>query len=145
MDSGTQKTKPIRVLLVDDDQDFLEVNRVALENEGFEVLLAHDGDEGKRMALESPVDVVVLDVIMRTRDEGFELARDLRRDKRTCKIPLLMLTSVNAINRSEGLLTFSDRDRDDSWLPVDRFLDKPLRADILVRTIREVLSLNSVA
>ena len=67
-----------RVLLVDDDVDFLEINRLTLEKAGFEVVTADNGDEGFRVATSTPVDVAVLDVMMDTPTEGFELARRLR-------------------------------------------------------------------
>lgn len=128
-----------RVLLVDDDVDFLDVNRRMLERAGFEVITARDGDEGFRLATEVPIDVAVLDVMMSTRDEGFVLARRLRRDKRSARIPLLMLTSVNAANREQGLgFDFSERDRDETWLPIDRFLDKPVAGERLVGLIQEL-------
>jgi CheY-like chemotaxis protein len=132
--------KAAKVLLVDDDVDFVEVNRLALERAGFEVLTAYDGDEGMRRATAESVDVVVLDVMMRSPEEGFELARRLRGDRRTQKLPLVMLTSVNEVNRARGLFTFSDQDRDDTWLPVDRFLEKPFPPDRLVPTVQEVLA-----
>jgi CheY-like chemotaxis protein len=125
------------VLLVDDDVDLLDIYRITLEGEGFEVLTAENSDEAMRLATSNPIDVAVLDVMMRTPTEGFLLARALREDERTRHIPLLMLTSVNAENAAEGYPTrFSDRDRDKQWLPVDRFVDKPIKPEDLVTTVR---------
>ncbi len=126
-----------RVLLVDDDVDFLEINRLTLEKAGFEVVTADTGDEGFRVATSTPVDVAVLDVMMDTPTEGFELARRLRKDDRSKRIPLLMLTSVNTENEAIGsYVRFSDRDRDKDWLPVDRFLDKPVKPEDLIAIVR---------
>lgn len=125
------------VLLVDDDVDLLDIYRITLEGEGFDVLTAENSDEAMRIATTTPVDVAVLDVMMRTPTEGFLLARALRQDERTSRIPLLMLTSVNAENEAQGYhQRFSDRDRDDQWLPVDRFVDKPIKPEDLVTTVR---------
>ena len=127
------------VLLVDDDVDFLEVNRLALEKAGYQVLTAHDGSEGFTRATEAPIDVAILDVMMRTPHEGFELARRLRKNEPTAKIPLLMLTSINAVNAQKGFpFRLSDADRDDLWLPVDKFIDKPVSAADLVALVREL-------
>ena len=125
------------VLLVDDDLDLLDIYRITLEGEGFEVLTAENADEAMRIATSTPLDAAVLDVMMRTPTEGFLLARSLRQDARTKGIPLLMLTSVNAENEAKGYFQrFTDRDRDDQWLPVDRFVDKPIAPDDLVTTVR---------
>lgn len=128
-----------RILLVDDDIDFLEVNRLALEGAGFEVLLAHDQGEALKIVGQTKIDVAILDVIMNTPDEGFVLARELRRNDNTKNMPLLMLTSINELNRAKGLFTFSDQDRDDSWLPIDRFLNKPIKPEELVTEVKQVL------
>ena len=125
------------VLLVDDDLDLLEINRITLEAEGFNVLTAENGDQAMRIATTTPVDVAVLDVMMTTPTEGFLLARALRQDDRTKQIPLLMLTSVNAEQEAQGSsLRFTDRDRDPQWLPVDRFVDKPVKPEDLVTMVR---------
>ena len=125
------------VLLVDDDVDLLEINRITLEAEGFNVLTAENGDQAMRIATTTPVDVAVLDVMMTTPTEGFLLARALRQDDRTKRIPLLMLTSVNAEHEAQGSsFRFTDRDRDPQWLPVDRFVDKPVKPEDLVSMVR---------
>jgi CheY-like chemotaxis protein len=125
------------VLLVDDDVDLLEINRITLEAEGFNVLTAENGDQAMRIATTTPVDVAVLDVMMTTPTEGFLLARALRHDDRTKQIPLLMLTSVNAEHEAQGSsFRFTDRDRDPQWLPVDRFVDKPVKPEDLVTMVR---------
>jgi CheY-like chemotaxis protein len=126
-----------RVLLVDDDVDFLEINRMTLERAGFEVLTADNGKAGLETALSTPVDVAVLDVMMDTPTEGFELARALRQHEQTRRLPLVMLTSVNTENEAIGsFVRFSDRDRDAAWLPVDRFVDKPIKPEDLITLVR---------
>ncbi len=125
------------VLLVDDDVDLLDINRIALEKAGFAVITAENGEQGFALAAANRVDVAVLDVMMDTPTEGFLLARQLRQDARTSQIPLLMLTSVNTENEAIGsFVRFTDRDRDKEWLPVDRFVDKPVKPEDLVSLVR---------
>lgn len=125
------------VLLVDDDVDLLDINRMALEKAGFAVITAENGEQGFALAAANRVDVAVLDVMMDTPTEGFLLARQLRQDARTSQIPLLMLTSVNTENEAIGsFVRFTDRDRDKEWLPVDRFVDKPVKPEDLVSLVR---------
>jgi CheY-like chemotaxis protein len=128
-----------RVLLIDDDEDLLLTNRLALEAAGFVVESAISGAEGLRKANEGGFDVAVLDVIMETREQGFEVARALRQNPSTHDLRILMLTSVNAdAERHGGYLGLSDRHIDDSWLPVDRFADKPLKPHRLVELVAEL-------
>jgi CheY-like chemotaxis protein len=124
------------VLLVDDDVDFLCAHKIILEAQGFCVHTAHNGSEGMKVAQANHIDVAVLDVMMNTPDEGFSLARQLRKDEKTKGIALVMLTSVNEVNRGIGNnFTFSDRDLDDVWLPIDKFLDKPVKTEALITAI----------
>jgi CheY-like chemotaxis protein len=136
----TNMNKPT-VLLVDDDIDFVITNRMALEASGYLVLTAHNGADGMRIARENHVDVAILDVMMDTPEEGFLLARNMRKEEKTRNIPLVMLTSVNEVNRKAGYpFKFSDHDRDEMWLPVDKFLDKPVRPQQLAEVIRSFVS-----
>ncbi len=128
------------VLLVDDDQDLLEVNRIVLEASGFTVVIAMTSDEAMQIATTRPLAAAVLDVMMTTPDEGFRLARSLRRNPATRGVPLIMLSAVNTVNASEGrTFRYSDQDRDETWLPIDAFLDKPIRPDVLVSHVRAVI------
>jgi CheY-like chemotaxis protein len=128
-----------RILLVDDDVDFLEINKAALVAAGYDVVMAHDSKEGLKLASAGGVDAAILDVMMTTPDEGFELARAMRKNERTARIPLIMLTSVNAVHEAKGqIFRLGDQDRDDMFLPVDKFIDKPVKADALVAVVREL-------
>jgi len=129
-----------QVLLVDDDADFIEINKIALEKAGFAVKTAHSGKDGLEAAREGNVDAAVLDVIMATPDEGFELARALRKDEKTNRIPLLMLSSINKVSEQRGFVfRISDQDKDDMWLPIDRFVDKPVKPEKLVSLVKELV------
>lgn len=123
----------IRVLLVDDDPDFIEANSIILEASGFEVLTAASGAEGLRRVEEENPDVVVLDVMMENTDEGFSVARKIRR-KLHSDVPIIMLTSVA---QATGY-TFKPEEHPD-FFPVDQFLEKPVPPTTLVNKIREAL------
>ncbi len=125
------------VLLVDDDEDLNEIHRMVLERAGFRVYTASDSTQAMSIATANTIDVAVLDVMMNTPTEGFVLARTLRQNEKTKGIPLLMLTSVNAYNEKRGsFIHFSNQERDDKWLPVDLFLEKPVNPDDLVTIVR---------
>jgi CheY-like chemotaxis protein len=125
------------VLLVDDEVDLLEAYKTILEHDGFAVLTATGSAEAMKIATSIPISVAVLDVMMETPTEGFELARAMRQNEQTKRIALLMLTSVNTHNEAIGsFVRFSDSERDHTWLPVDRFVDKPVKPQDLVTIVR---------
>jgi CheY-like chemotaxis protein len=119
-----------RVLLVDDEQEFVEVVRVLLESNGYEVTAGHSGKEGKELAAREKPDVVILDVMMETDTAGFETARWLREQSDTKEIPIIMLTAVN----QKFPFGFGP---DDIWLPVDVFVEKPVSPERLLAEVRK--------
>jgi two-component system response regulator VicR len=123
-----------KILLIDDDEDFVEINRTALEAKGFQVIAAHNGDEGLEMAHGENPDAIVLDVMMDSPTEGFRVAQELRASEAMARIPLIMLTSVNQEGHPWRY------EPDEQWLPVDVFLDKPVPAEKLLATINESLA-----
>lgn len=124
----------IRVLLIDDDPDFVEANSIILEASGFEVLVASSGADGLRMVKEEKPDVVILDVMMENTDEGFAVARRIRRRLQS-DVPIIMLTSVA---QATGY-TFKPEEHPD-FFPVDQFLEKPVPPAILVQKIKDSLA-----
>lgn len=120
------------VLLVDDDADFVGLNRAALEKAGFRVLTAYNRDEGLAQARAAQPDLIVLDVMMAAETDGFHAAYELRQGAETRDIPILMVTSVNES------VPFKF-DKDETWLPVDSFIEKPIKPDDLVRKVKEKL------
>lgn len=122
-----------KVLLVDDDPDFIAINRIAVEAAGYTVVTAYNRPTGLATAKAEKPDVIVLDVMMDTPTDGFELAREIRGDAELRDTPLIMLT---AVNQEDIPFRF---DKDESWLPVDVFLDKPVEPERLVAEIQKAL------
>jgi len=124
-----------KILIIDDDPDITEAMRTVLENRGHEVRNALDGDEGMAQLREDRPDLIILDVMMRTSQEGFELSRELRHNSQYRDIPILILTAV----KQKTGLDFGPVAGDDAWLPVDGFLDKPIRPDLLLARVDDLL------
>lgn len=122
----------VKVLVVDDDVDFVETTKTLLETSDYEVLTAHEGRTAKKLALEHMPDAIILDVMMTTKTEGFDVARELRSKSETRKIPIIMLTAVN----QEMPWRFGP---DDVWLPVDEFIEKPVRPELLLAAVRRAI------
>ena len=108
-----------KVLIIDDDPDFVEVVRTALETDDFEVFSAADGSQGLALMRQEKPDLVFLDVIMVLPDEGVTVSEEMARDADLRDIPVVMVSSVA---QSEYTGYFPT----DRPLHVDLFLDKPV-------------------
>jgi CheY-like chemotaxis protein len=125
-----------KILIVDDDPDLTKVLQVTLESENYTVVTAADRAEGMEKIRTDKPDLVLLDVMMSTWSDGFEMSRELKKDPQFKDIPILILTAVQ--NRSG--IDFKSTAGDPTWCPVDGFLDKPVKPDILLAEIKKLLS-----
>lgn len=123
-----------KILIIDDDIDLVEAMRLTLENADFEVIDAQDGQKGLEKIENEKPDLVLLDVMMQTQDEGFHIAYQIRNSEETADLPIIMLTAVG----SETGFTF-DKDKDEDFLPVNEFLEKPVNPDKLIEYVRKSL------
>ncbi len=124
-----------KILLIDDDVDLIELNKALLTVMGYEVLYAYNGREGLDMVAQCAPDLIILDVMMNSPGEGFEVARAIKENQNTRHIPIVMLSAVN--NESGFSLRVGP---DKSWNPVDAFIDKPVRKEQLIKTVRNLLA-----
>ena len=90
-----------KILIVDDDIDIVNVITTILENEGFEVIAAHNKIDGIKLAKEQHPDLAILDVMMTTAYEGFELAEELINDSAFKNMPILMQTSIEVFTTTK--------------------------------------------
>jgi len=125
-----------KVLIIDDDPDITEAMRVVLENKGYSVDSSTNGELAMQSIKSSKPDVIILDVIMNTPREGFILSRALKKDPAYKDIPILMLTSV----KEKTGIDFKSAAGDEEWLPVDEFLDKPVKPEVLLDKVQTLLN-----
>jgi len=125
-----------KILVIDDDKDFQEMTRIVLEKNDFQVVPAYDSEEGlQKVQSESP-DLVILDVMMPSDFEGFEVARKIREELKLVKLPIILLTAVHGTKKIP--YRFAPHEQ---WLPVDYFYDKPVAPDVLVAKVKEYLNI----
>jgi CheY-like chemotaxis protein len=124
-----------KILIIDDDPDIVESMRIILESCRHTVKITRSGEEGLKEAAAEPHDLVILDVMMETMSKGFEVARALKSLPANAKTPVLLLT---AIKESTGL-DFETEAGDKDWLPVDAYLEKPLKPNELLVKVESLL------
>jgi len=119
-----------KILIIDDDEDFVSAVNLLLKSNGFDVTVANSRQEGMEKFDEDNPDLVLLDVMMDEPDDGFVMAQSLK--KKAKDIPVLMLTNV-------GQVTGLDFDKDSEIVPVDDFEQKPIMPNILLDKINQLL------
>jgi len=125
--------KKAKILLVDDDADFVESTKMVLESKPYEVIVAVNASDGLRKAKEEKPDLILLDVIMPVED-GFTAAEQIKKDPELAKIPVLMLTSYSV----KGTETSIPRSRGYA-LETDDYIDKPVSPDDLLALVEKHL------
>lgn len=122
-----------KVLLIDDDKDFLMATKLILEKGGYEVFLAEDGKSGVEMAKSVNPSLAIIDMMMETWSEGFNVVSKLRTSDTGKQIPLIMLSAVDLQGPYQSFEPPED-------LPtVDLVLHKPIKADDLLRYVGQLV------
>ncbi len=125
-----------KILIVEDDPDFTKALKVTLESEQYAVVTAADRMEGMEKIRNDKPDLVILDVMMSTCQDGFEMSREMKENSECKDIPILMLTAV----KDKFGIDFKSSAGDPVWLPVDEFLDKPAEPHVLLTKVKKLLS-----
>ena len=125
---------PKKILIVDDDPDFVEAVTMILRPKKFEVVTAYNGKEGLEKVKAERPDLIVLDVMMPEKD-GYAVCKELKSDPQWSRIPVLLLTGVvshiptTRYTQEMGMET-----------EADDYLDKPVEPEVLVKRIEALLS-----
>jgi DNA-binding response OmpR family regulator len=121
------------ILIVDDDPDLVETVAMMLEAKGYAVGKAYDGIEGEESIKKRRPDVVVLDVMM-PRKSGYQLCKELKADKSTAGIPIVLLTAVG-----EAVPTTTYTHYEGMSTEAEDYIAKPVDAKTLVEAVERLL------
>ncbi|MEJ5364980.1 MAG: response regulator [Desulfosoma sp.] len=124
-----------RIVIIDDDPSFLEITGAILRRFGYDVLTASNTQDGLRLIEEERPDLLVLDIMMATVDEGLRFAVKLRQNESLRKLPIII---VSAQPESEKGYTRTVED-DLDWIAADIFMEKPVDPQALRHNIELLL------
>ncbi len=122
-----------KILIVDDDPDFVEYTRTVLENADYQVVSAGNSDQGMLMVAREKPDLVVLDVIMSSILDGLSMSQRMADDPDFRSVPIVMVTSIA---NTDYLALFPT----DESIHIDAFLTKPIAPAELLRQVARLLS-----
>jgi len=113
-------SEPKTVLIIDDDKDYVRAIQALLESSGFKVRSAPNGREGLQLAKTIQPDLILLDVMMSERTEGFFVLQEMRRVPVLSQTPVIVSSSIYSDEPTFRV------DPDAGWLPANLFLAKPV-------------------
>ena len=127
-----------KILIIDDDRDIVDSMTIVLKKNDYEVTAQHDDEKVVEHVSRLKPDLIILDVMFpENPSSGFNIARELKDNTELKKIPILMLSAIN--ERGIFVGKFSNKDLDDSFLPVNSFLEKPIKPATLLERVSSLL------
>lgn len=126
-------TEKKKILLIDDDPDFVEAVRVIIASGGYDVKVAYDGAEGLEAVAREKPDLIVLDVMMPVMN-GHEACAKLKADPETAKIPIILLTAV-----ADRVTTSTYTHRDMLESEAEDYMPKPVEPAELLNLVQQWL------
>jgi CheY-like chemotaxis protein len=127
-----------KIYIIDDDRDIVESMSMVLKANGYEVSAQYNDENVVENVIKYNPDLIILDVMFPENNSvGFEIARDIKRNNKLTNIPIIMLSAVNEKGIYVGRLT--NQDINESWLPVNIFLDKPVQPKELLLQVKSML------
>jgi CheY-like chemotaxis protein len=126
------------ILLVDDDRDFVEMNRSVLESKGYRVITADNAKDGINLVESMKPDLLIIDVMMGSDVAGFDAVEEIRSMPGGKEIPILMVTSFRDHHKT-GWVEKPDK----SWVDVDNYLNKPVSPEKLIEEVEKLTDYGS--
>jgi CheY-like chemotaxis protein len=122
-----------KILVVDDDPDFVEATRIVLEQAGYAVVSAANGNESLQVVRAEKPDLIILDVIMSSILDGLNVSQQLQGEPEHKEIPIVMVTSIANTDFAELFPT-------DELVHIDAFMTKPVPPDQLLAQVGRLLA-----
>lgn len=118
-----------KILLVDDDIDLLEQNKLLLESRGFTIVTAESGEDGFKVFQKEKPDAAIIDLIMEQMDSGFILSYKIKKTEHGKKIPVFILTSATY---ETGFKFSASSAEEKEWIKCNGILNKPVVVEELI-------------
>ncbi len=128
---------PKEILIVDDDPDFVETMEIILQGNGYETRTARNGEEAFKQVKKKIPDIILLDIMMKTKTDGIWVSEKIRAQEDLKDIPIIMITAVN--QDSEMAKFHLGQEEDTEYMPVNVFMEKPIEAKDLLKEIKKLI------
>ena len=122
----------VKVMVVYDDPDFVEITRIILEGNGYKVYTAANGDQALEAMREDVPDLLLLDIMMTHALDGLDVSHVMSEDPVLKKVPIIMISSI-ADSPSAGLFPT------DEYVPIDTWISKPVQPNELLQKVAQLV------
>ena len=119
-----------KIIVVDDDQDIVDSITMILESAGYDALTADSSDSCRELLKSVKPDLFILDVMMETMTDGYNLGFEIKSDAELKSIPIII---VSSIEKHTGFPV------DKEYIQADEFLEKPLQPKVLLESIKKYI------
>jgi len=126
-----------KILVIDDNVDFSDAVRMILETGPYAVDVANSTEEAEAKLEKEVPDLIILDILMQKGAEGIVMSRKLKKDPRFANVPVMMLTSMT---KQTGFRFVEEDPRNEKFLPVDMFVEKPVAPKDLLEKVKQILA-----
>jgi len=122
----------VKVMVVDDDPDFVEITRMILEGNGYKVSTAANGDQALEAMRRDVPDLLLLDIMMTHALDGLDVSHVMSGDPVLKDVPIIMISSI-ADSPSAGLFPT------DEYVPIDTWISKPVQPNELLQKVAQLV------
>lgn len=134
----------LKILVVDDDPDFMDFARDVLENNGYGVFVAPGEEEAIELVESETPDLMILDVMMARLDSGFQLLWKLKANEHLNQIPVIMVTAIDKKMKTDfaaHALKVNQTPEEKAYLPVADYIVKPIGPTELANRVKKALKM----
>ncbi len=121
-----------KILVVDDDPDFVEITTTILEDNGYQTMTAANGTEALNCMRQSKPDLVLLDIMMSTVLDGLSVSEEMLADPELKNLPIIMISSIADTEHAAVFPT-------DGYVHMDAWITKPIKPEDLLKKVRQSL------
>ncbi len=121
-----------RIVIIDDDPEICDALSEILSNYGYEVFTAQDTDAGYRLFVDTRPDLLILDIMMETMDEGLNFATEVKKNDGVFGVPILIVSARPPVETGYGRTLDEDLD----WIHADIFMEKPIEPEELIHNVQ---------
>ena len=121
-----------KIVIIDDDPEICEAMSHILSQNGYQVFTALDTRKGHQLFVDTRPDLLILDIMMETMDEGLNFATEVKKKDGVFGVPILIVSARPPVENGYGRALDEDLD----WIHADIFMEKPVEPEELIHNVK---------